>query len=152
MVRHTSAINSRRGFTLVESTIATVFLSLAVVGISSSISASSQQVRALEETSASVALARQLVEQLSAESFADLASYNGYTDTSSAITAAGSSTTDVTPGETYTRSVTVTYRATFSGTPAPSGSFATVEVTVTAPSNRTFKIAKVFSDVNLQAI
>jgi len=152
MAKPTSAIDvrgRRRGFTLIESTIASVFLALAVVGVASSVTASANQLRHMEETAMAVSLAKQLMEEISAKAYGDLGDYINYTDTSAAIAAAGTSATDLAPGVTYTRTVTVTYRDSFNGTTDVSGPFATVRVRVTIPSGQIVEITKVFSETNL---
>jgi Tfp pilus assembly protein PilV len=88
------------GFTLAESLIASVVLAIAVVGVATTIAASHQQSRQLQIQAATVAAARQLMEEIAAKPLVDsdptpgwpvvtdrslydtVADYSGYTDAS----------------------------------------------------------------------
>src|SRR3954469_18399749 len=61
----------RGGFTLAEAMIASVVLAVCVIGISTSIGASYQQDQAVQQMSTSIALSRELMEEISAKPFDD---------------------------------------------------------------------------------
>src|SRR5688572_24281467 len=58
-----------RGFTLVESLIATVILAIAVIGIAGTLAATYQQSKEQTSSAESTQLARQLMEEISAKPF-----------------------------------------------------------------------------------
>lgn len=85
-------------------------------------------------------------------SYDDVGDYHGYTDTiddSHPIRSLQGGTASVTNNRRYTRSVTVQFRATPSGTAATTGDFALVTVTVTAPGGRTVSICRVATNTTL---
>jgi Tfp pilus assembly protein PilV len=59
----------RRGFLLMEATIATVILAVAAVGIVDLLLSAQQQQQALQENATAVLLARQLIEEIAAKPF-----------------------------------------------------------------------------------
>jgi MSHA pilin protein MshD len=172
---HAGAAHSRcrrdRGFTLAEALIASVVLAAGVIGISSSIGASYQQTKATEHMATSVALARELMEEISSKPFDDpngasslgpetgetsrslydnVDDYNGYSDTTdstsaSVMTNLSGTALSLGDGEIFTRSVTVSYRKTPGGSTTTSGDFALVTVTVTDPQGRTLTVSRLFA-------
>ncbi len=161
-------IDRRRGFTLVESLIASVVLAVAVVGIAGTLAASYQQAKDQVSISESTSLARQLMEEISAKPFAvaagdtnfpgysaantgrtnydDVSDYHGYTDVSTSLRTLGGQTYAVGTAGPYTRSVTVTTNgAVPSGHTAAADDFRLITVTVTRPSGPPAVIAKIFT-------
>ena len=151
----------RRGLTLIEGLIAASVLAVAVVGIVGPISASYKHAAAAESTSLAVALAGQLLEEISAKSFADpsdqsltrgpeanevaagrpafdnIDDYHNYadsTDGSSGVVtrALDGSTLDLGRRGIVRRSVTVEYRDSPAGAAVAQGNFALVTVRVQA--------------------
>src|SRR5262245_40863634 len=95
-----------RGFTLVEALIAAFVVAVATVGIGSMLAASSQNSEAMNDSSISQALARQMMEEIASKSLEDsygsislghesgetsrslydqIDDYNGYSDTTSSL-------------------------------------------------------------------
>lgn len=153
----------RRGFTLAESLIASVVLSIAVVAITGTLTATYQSVSTSAGTSEAVAMAQQLIEEIAAKPFAvpvgftdnpgwpsgvtdrstydSLDDYDGYTDTSSAIKKLDGATVAAGSGEIFTRSVAITFGVHPTGHALPAGDCALVTVTITKPSGETIKIS-----------
>jgi prepilin-type N-terminal cleavage/methylation domain-containing protein len=140
-----------RGFTLAESLTASVVLAIAVVGISTSLSASYQQSAVQEDSATALDLARELMEEVSAKPFEvtgtnasgwptvtdrtlydTIDDYNGYTDNSSTIKMYSGTTIDVGNGGAFTRSVSVTNTVP-TGLTGTASDFAVVTVTVKTP-------------------
>jgi prepilin-type N-terminal cleavage/methylation domain-containing protein len=162
----------RRGFTLVESLIATVVLAVAVVGIAGTLAASYQQTREQISAAEATQLARQLMEEISARPFAvpagnpnnatgwsggnynratydDVQDYHGYTDDSTNIkTFDGASQSFGTAGP-YVRTVEVATGAVPQGHAPPPAHFKRVTVTVTRPRSTPVVLSKVFTQANL---
>jgi len=162
----------RRGFTLVESLIASVVLAVAVVGIAGTIAASYQQSKDQVSVAEATQLARQLIEEISARPFEvpagsasnavgwsggnanrslydDVSDYDGYTDDSTAIAIPGGGTRSFGTAGPYTRSVSVTSGPVPQGHTAPAVDFKHVKVTVTRPRGPAITISKVFARANL---
>ena len=156
----------RGGFTLLESLIASVVLMISVIGIASTLAASSSQSDSMNEMTTRVALGRQLLEEIAAKPFPiagvttvagytsgnmvrstydDVSDYDGYTDSSPFTTLSGA--TIATAG-TYTRKVSFTRRANPGDTPSSTGSFGLITVTVTAPSGETSEFSLVVSAIS----
>lgn len=152
-------------FTLIESLIASVVLAIAVVGIAGAIGASYKQTNALDNDAATIAVARALLEEVSAKPFAastasskasagnfdrstytNVADYHGYHDTSP-FTTLGGTTLDV--GTGYSRSVTYTVPAsvTIGSTTTSSSDFGRITVTVSSPSGRDITLSRLISNV-----
>jgi Tfp pilus assembly protein PilV len=164
-------LDHRGGFTLAEGLIASVVLAFAAAGISASLGASYQQNESVEQMATSVALARELMEEISAKPFDDpngtsalgpetgetsralfdnVDDYHGYTDTTDStsertITSFAGTAVSVGNGQVYTRSVAVEYRTTPSGSAATSGDFALVTVTVTPPAGKQLVVSRMFA-------
>lgn len=138
-----------RGFTLAESLIASVVLAIAVVGVATTIAASHQQTGSVEQSSAAVAAARQLMEEIAAKPLVAAAAdatpgykggqanramydtindYDGYADESPLKTLEGEK---LSIGMAkLARKVEVSYPTALFGTTAAAGEFAVVEVSV----------------------
>ena len=157
-----------RGFTLIEALIASFIVAVATVGIGSMLAASSQSSGAMNDSSISQALARQLMEEIASKTIEDstgaislghesgetsraaydqIDDYNGYTDTTDSIQMLDGTTVDLGNGQTYTRAVDVQYRLTPSGAASVSSSapFCVVTVTVTASDGKPIKLARLFA-------
>jgi prepilin-type N-terminal cleavage/methylation domain-containing protein len=143
----------RRGFTLAESLIASVVLATAVVGVASALAVSSSQATATDVDTRSVALARQLMEEILSRPFAapsvgdqpgwsagnhvkasydNIADFNGYTDTVSPAAAAVSSPKRELAASrvSYARQVSFEYRNSPSGAAVVSGEMGLLTVTI----------------------
>ena len=146
--------------------IASVVLAIAVIAISATLSASYKQNSIRGNTTTAVALAQQLMEEISAKpialpagqtnspgwsqgqtdrsSYDTVEDYNGYSDLSSSVAADGA-TFDLGDGGSYTRSVTVQTNAipaTLTGTAAD---FMLVTVTVTMPHGEKTSVSQLFT-------
>jgi hypothetical protein len=159
--------------TLIEGLVASSVLAVAVVGIIGPIAASYRHTAAAEATSLGVALAGQLLEEISAKPFADpsdqsrvlgpeadeaaggraafdnLDDYHLYadsTDGSSGVVlkALDGSTIDIARRSALRRSVSVEYRADPGGPAAPAGEYALVTVTVQAHGGPPIVARKLF--------
>src|SRR4051812_19233419 len=105
LARHTRSTKQRRmrrGFTLAEALIASVFLAIAVLGVSGTLTAASQEAQNLSNTANCQSLARELIEEISSKSYTtqpnagylagglnranydDIADYKSYTDSTTA--------------------------------------------------------------------
>jgi len=167
----TSRTNRRRvaGFTLLEALIAAVVLAIGVVGVSATLTASTQQSKAMATDTTAQMLARELMEEVAAkpfnppnagdqpgaqqgnthrETYDNLADYNGYQDATPLKSLAGD-VIDTGDGVTYFRTVGVEFRNTPSGGPVSLGDFAMVTVTVKANGGRTISINRLVTNVNL---
>jgi len=147
---------------LIEAMVASVVVAVAVLGIVSVLTASSQQTSVLRQNAIAVGLARQLLEEIAAKpfgppasstaatrgSFQSIGDYNGYTDSSGAITQLDGSVVAVGDGETYTRQVSEQTGAVPAGdTVSPASDFVLVTVSVTTPQGQTLKISRTFCNV-----
>ncbi len=159
---------TRRGFTLVESMIASVVLAAAVVGIASLLTASAHQAMSHEETAMATALGRQLLEEIAAKpmmdpddytmtpgpesgemgraDFDNVDDYHGLSETGDSISLLGGGVLGVTSGG-YTRAVTVEYRASPNGAAGEGDDFALVTVRVTTPSKKTFTLSRLVGNI-----
>lgn len=131
MERRSPNIDRRRGFTLIESLIASVILAVAVVGIAGMLAAAYQNSKDQVSSAEATQLARQLMEEISARPFEvppgsasdaigwsggnrnrstydDILDYHGYTDESTKITTLDGTTHAFGTAGPYTRSVSVT--------------------------------------------
>ena len=141
---------------------ASVVVAVAVLGIVSVLTSASQQTSVIRQNAIAVGLARQLIEEIAARpfgppasttattrgSFQTIGDYNGYTDTSGAITQLDGSSIDVGDGETYTRKVTEqTGAKPASDTLSPDADFVLVTVTVTTPAGQSVQISRTFTNV-----
>ena len=156
-----AASGRNRGFTLIEAMIASVFLAISVVGVSSALMASSNQSRQTDETSTAQGLAHELLEEMTARSFVaqpnqghsagvisrlnydDVADYDGYTDnTTTGITTLQGTPIAIGDGVTYTRTAAFEYRATPGGSKITSGDFGMATVTVTTPEGTSITLQR----------
>jgi|SRR5581483_3695253 len=166
--RHTASTKHtthRRGFTLAEALIASVFLAIATIGVAGTIAASSHATQQLSQSANCQALAKELLEEVSSKSFTtqpnqgysagttsrvnydDVADYNGYTDNStSGIKTLDGSTVAFGDGATYTRTVAFEYRASPGGTATSSGDFGLVTVKVTSSTGPSITLQRVLSN------
>lgn len=158
------------GFTLVEALIATVVLAVATVAVAQMLGASAQQAANMRHQSMSLELARQLMEEIASKPITDstgaislghetgensrsqydqIDDYNGYTDTSDAITMLDGSTVNYGDGVRYYRSVTVRYRNAPSGasTTSASAPFCVVTVTVGPAGGETVTLTRLFARI-----
>jgi MSHA pilin protein MshD len=168
--RHTSSAG-QQGFTLIEALIATLVLAVATVGIAQLLAVSAQQASTMRNQAVSLELARQLMEEIASKQVADASGnislghevgettrsqydqiddYNGYTDTSDTLTMLDGTPVSLGSGATFTRTVSVEYRATPSGsaTASPDAAFCVVTVTVTAPNQPASTLVRLFTRTN----
>ena len=154
MARPTPATNPalhlfrRTGFTLGECLIASVLLSVSVLGVCGALTSASKQVEAMEVEAYCLSLAKELCEEIAARSFEppasndhpgwpggsnqraqydNIADYNGYTQYFDPISGA----TRLVDTMEFARTVSVEFRATPDGPADAAGDFALITVTVT---------------------
>ena len=148
--------------------IASVVLAASVIGISATLAASYKQSSLRGNTTTALALANQLMEEISSRPmeltsgtnqpgwsggqtnralYDTIDDYNGYTDLSSSITTSDGTTLDLGDGGSYTRSVTVQSNALPSGLTGTASDFMLVTVTVTMPHGETTSISQLFTRV-----
>ncbi len=158
----------RNGFTLVEALIATVVLAVATVAIAQMLGTSAQQAVAMRHQATSLELARQLMEEISCRPIEDstgaislgneagensrsqydqIDDYQGYGDTSDAVTMLDGTSVDYGSGLRYRRSVTVEYRAAPAGvaTNSATAPFCVVTVTVGPIGGETYSLTRLFA-------
>jgi prepilin-type N-terminal cleavage/methylation domain-containing protein len=161
-----------RGFTLIESLIATVVLAAAVVGIAGTLASTYQQQKDQVSASEATQLARQLMEEISGKPFAapsgsniagwsagnknratydEIADYHGFADESTAIKTLAGDTQSVGSMGPYNRSVKVVEGPVPVGHTAPVTDFKTVTITVTRPSGSAIVVTKVFTRATLSS-
>lgn len=137
-------VNRRRGFTLTESLIASVVLATSVIGVAGALSVSYQNSEGLDHSAMATALARQLLEEVTAKPYTDedgsneyrsIADYydRPYTDATPGLTSRSGVELDVGGDAVFTRQVTVQYRLTPDGTDVQRSELAVVSVIVTPP-------------------
>jgi hypothetical protein len=159
----------RGGFTLVEALMASIVLSILVFGMGAELCAANEQAAFLQNEATSVALGRQLLDEIvckplanpstgittptstalteSRSLFVAVGDYNLYSDTGSAMSMLSGTTVDGTSGQNFTRSVSVTLSAKPSGDSAsPTSDFGLVTVTVTAPGNESVVLSRVVTN------
>ncbi|HEY8667517.1 MAG TPA: prepilin-type N-terminal cleavage/methylation domain-containing protein [Tepidisphaeraceae bacterium] len=159
----------RGGFTLVESLIASVVLAIAVIGVAGVMGTSFKHVEALDQGMTAVSLAKQLMEEIAAKPFLDpvlktaplgheaaettrasynnIGDYDGYADESSGLQTPAGTNVSLGTGQSFTRRVTVEYRATPGGAAASSGDFARVTVTVTCPDGQVTTLSQLMCNL-----
>lgn len=150
------------GFTLIEGLLAAVVLSVAVGGVAITMSAAHGQSAILRENTRMTALARQLMEEITALPFADpdthqaklgpnesergsyddVGDYDNYSDNSTEMTTAGGEPAAMNDVGEYQRQVTVEFRSQPQGPADNNGNLALITVTITAPSGHTFKLSR----------
>ncbi|MGB7161415.1 MAG: prepilin-type N-terminal cleavage/methylation domain-containing protein [Tepidisphaeraceae bacterium] len=159
------AARGRRGFTLVESLIASVVLAVAVVGVAGTLAASYQQSRDQVAVAEATAFARQMLEEISARpvvvvapnptanagwtsgntnraTYDDVDDYNGYTDVSTSVKTLAGATQSIGTMGPYTRTVSVAGVVPAGHT---TSDLKLVQVTVTRPTGPPVVLAKVFT-------
>jgi Tfp pilus assembly protein PilV len=149
-----------RGFTLAEGMLAVVLLSIAAGAMMGPLSASYQQTRTVKQTTTAISMAQQLLDEILSKPFVDptdltttlgpeadetsrasfdnIDDYHGYHDTTDtnaadAIKTSSGQTVSWNSSDTYSRAVTVEYRATPDGPAVAAGDFLVVSVKVTMP-------------------
>lgn len=146
--------------------IASVVLAASVIGIAGALAASYQQSSVRGNTATAMALARQLMEEISSVPLDPVGStnaagwsagqhdrtlydtiddYHGYTDSSAALTTTDGTAIDVGDGATYTRTVSVQANALPSGLTGTAANFSLVTVSVAMPRGQTMSISKLFT-------
>jgi prepilin-type N-terminal cleavage/methylation domain-containing protein len=161
-----------RGFTLIESLIATVVLAVAVVGIAGTLASTYQQQKDQVSAAEATQLARQMMEEISGKPFAppagsnvagwssgnrnreqydEIADYNGLADVSTSIKTLGGDSQSVGSMGPYNRSVRVVTGPVPVGHTAPAEDFKTVTITVTRPKASAIVITKVFMRATLSS-
>ena len=162
----------QRGFTLIESLIATVVLAAAVVGIAGTLASTYQQQKDQVSASEATQLARQLMEEISAKPFVapsgsniagwsagnknratydEIADYDRFADDSTAIKTLAGDTQSAGSMGPYYRSVKVVEGPVPVGHTAPATDFKTVTITVTRPSGSAIVVTKVFMRATLSS-
>ena len=163
-VQSRAAWRARRGFTLVEAMIATVFLAVAVLGLAGTLTAATASGAWVNQSANCQSLARELIQEIASKSFTtqpnpgysagvkvrsgydDVADYDGYTDsTTSGITTLQGTAIDFGDGATYTRTAAFEYRATPGGSKVSSGDFGMATVTVTSSAGVSVQLQRMMS-------
>jgi hypothetical protein len=149
---------------------ASVLLAIAVVGIAGPLGAASTQSRLGQERGAAIGLARELMEEIAAKPLVDGTTskglgpetaqgesdrskydaandYNGYTDSTTALTNLSGGVVAFSPSAVYTRSVSVQFRASPNGAAVGSGDYGVVTVTVTTPHKQSVKVSRLLTNV-----
>lgn len=156
---------AQRGFTLIESMIASVVVAASVIAISTALNFAYANSARLDDDEAAVALARQLMEQLASLPFRNntaardsILDYNGYSDTFSPTgSSRNGATVPAGSGRPYQRQVSVSFRqvptpqnanaATTTLLPsAEDTGVAVVVVTITTSNGRTVQLSQLFTD------
>ena len=144
--------NSHRGFTLAECLIASVVLSVTVLGVCGALASASAQIDALEVETHCMSMARQLMEEVAARSFDPPASndnagwssgnqqrgqYDNIADFDGVVEYIDPMSTATTLADTLEimRTVSVEFRSTPSGGTLGTDNFALITVTVTPSSH-----------------
>jgi hypothetical protein len=161
---------SRRAFTLAESLIASVYLAAAVIGISGVLSATYQHSAGYGTSATGLALAQELMEEISARpavlaagvtdqpgwptvtdrtKYDTVDDYSGYSDLGSSIATASGSTIDASDGGSFVRTVTVTPNALPAGLTGPASDFLLVTVSVQMPKTETITLSQLFTKATL---
>jgi Tfp pilus assembly protein PilV len=149
-----------------EAVLASVVLAFSVIAVSGSLTASNTQNQIQQQTATAVVLGRELLEEIASApltnpatgttavatavtsgnraNFGYVGAYNGYTDNGASMPEINGAVLNVTGGQTYTRSVTVTLGAKpANDNGSPSTDFALVTVKVTTPLGRTVSMQRV---------
>src|SRR5439155_22588203 len=161
---------ARTGFTLAEAMIASVLLAASVVGISATLAVSYKQNTVRGNSTTALALAQQLMEEISSKPFEitsgtnnagwsggqtnralydTIDDYNGYTDLASPITTADGTTLDLGDSGSYTGSVTVQSNALPSGLTGTASHFMLAKVKVTMQHGDSTCISHHFTRTNV---
>jgi Tfp pilus assembly protein PilV len=154
------AIQPARGFTLAEGMLAVVVLAMAAGAMMGPLSASYQQTRTMAQSTTAISMAQQLLDEILSKPFVDpsdltttpgpeadepsrasfdnIDDYHGYHDTTdttaaNAIKTSSGQTVAWNSPDTYSRAVTVEYRATPDGPAVAVGDYLVVSVKVTMP-------------------
>jgi Tfp pilus assembly protein PilV len=149
----------RSGFLLIEAMIASVILAVAAMGIVSLLLSAKEQQTAIQENSTAVLLAKQLMEEIIAKPFGSSTptvarasityanQYNGYQDSTTAMSTLSGESVTPGDGEVFSRKVTITNAPTPTGSGAPTSDLQLVTVTVTTPSNQTVTLSRLLTNV-----
>ncbi|HRK30428.1 MAG TPA: prepilin-type N-terminal cleavage/methylation domain-containing protein [Tepidisphaeraceae bacterium] len=165
-------MQSRSGFTMIESMIASTVLATVVIGISTALMSSHQQTTAMREQSMLLQLTRSLIEEIASTPFTDAADgfgggwtalnrdrrtyddiydWHGYADASpfQSMTVSGA---PLDYPANYRRSVIVEpLLATLAPAPTLAGSeLAQVTVTATSPAGRQYQLRRLVSRVKME--
>ncbi len=159
------------GFTLAESLLASAILAISAVAIVAPVLASRQQSSAADVHATAIGLARELIEEIAAKplmnadgttswgpsvgqttrsQYVCVGNYHGYADTSSGMAMSDGTAVGLPNDVTYSRSVTVEYRATPAGAAVVSGDFALVTVTVNPSKGPAVKLQQLMVNVPLK--
>jgi hypothetical protein len=151
---------------LAEGLVASTFLAIAVVGIAGPLGAAHEHANVLQERSAAIVLARQLLGEIASKPLLDGGTtchlgpeagetdhtkfdsaddYSGYTDSTATMRDLSGALVGFDTTNPYTRAVTVEYRSSIAGTATTSGDFALVTVTVTTPRKQVVKVSKLLT-------
>jgi Tfp pilus assembly protein PilV len=149
----------RRGFLLMEAMIATVILAVAAVGVVDLLLSAQQQQQALQQNATAVLLARQLMEEIASKPFGPSTStvpraqityanqYNGYSDSTGAMSTLGGVSVEPGNGEAYSRTVLITTPTISDGAAAPASDRQLITVTVTTPEKQTVTLTRLLTNV-----
>ena len=153
--------------------IASVVLSIAVIGISATLSASYKQSDVCGNNNNALVLAQQLMEEIASKPidvpsgqtdqpgwsagqtnrslYDNISDYNGYTDTGSSVTTSTGTTVDLGDGGSYTRTVSVASNAIPPGYTGygTTSDFFLVTVTVSMPHSQSISLAQMFTRTTL---
>jgi len=162
---------ARGGFTLAESLVASVVLAMAVVGVAGTLTATYQSMSSSAGTTEAVAMARQLIEEISAKPFAvpatevdnpgyldgatnrasydTIGDYQGYADTSNTIKKLDGASVAAGSGGVFARSVTITAGVRPTGHTAPAADFALIAVSVTKPNGEIIKVSQLVTNATI---
>lgn len=156
----------RSGFTLFEAVMAAAVLSIAVFAFSGALTAANTQSQIFQQTAMAVALGRELLDEVTSAPLANpstgttavastavsgnrsgfnyAGAYNLYSDAGASLPLINGTIMDVTTGQVYKRSVTVTLGAKPSvDSVSPSTDFGLVTVTVTTPLGQKITLQRV---------
>ena len=145
---------------------ASTLLAIAVVGIALPLTAAHQQAAAVRDQNSALILARELMEEIASKPLGDGSSsgtlgpepgessraqfdsaddYHQYADDTRQMKDLSGDALPFTAGVQFTRSVTVEYRTSPAGPPAPTGDYALVTVRIRAQSGQEVKIARLMT-------
>jgi hypothetical protein len=155
----------RGGFLLIDAMIASVVLAVAAIGVAGMVAMSYEEAAVMRENAIAASLGRQLLEEIAAKplnnsngtqntgpgaatlrsQYLSVGYYNGFTDSTTAMTSAAGISISPGNGEVYTRSVTVTFESTPSGPALAGGDFALVTVNVTTPTKQVVSLSRLLA-------
>jgi hypothetical protein len=159
-------LRRRGGFSLAEGLVASAILAIAVVGIAGPLGAAHEHANILQERSAAIVLARQLLGEIAAKPLLDGGTtchlgpeagetdhtkydsaddYNGYADSTATMRDLSGNLVGFDTANPYNRAVTVQYRTTIGGAATTSGDFALVTVTITTPHKQLVSVSRLLT-------